>query len=41
MPDLVRVHIKNIREKIEPNPREPRYLKNILRRGYTISPDSL
>ncbi len=39
MPDLVRVHIKNIREKIEPHPRQPRYLKNILRRGYTVSPD--
>jgi DNA-binding response OmpR family regulator len=41
MPDLVRVHIKNIREKIEPDPRSPRYLKNILRRGYTVSPDRL
>ncbi|MCD6385090.1 response regulator transcription factor [Candidatus Sumerlaeota bacterium] len=38
MPDLVRVHIKNIREKIEPSPRNPRYLKNILRHGYTIRP---
>lgn len=40
MPDLVRVHIKNIRDKIEPNPREPVYLKNILRRGYMIADDS-
>ena len=39
MPDLVRVHIKNIREKIEPAPRHPRYLKNILRHGYTVRPD--
>ena len=39
MPDLVRVHIKNIREKIEPNPRKPRYLKNVLRRGYTVNPN--
>jgi two-component system, OmpR family, response regulator RpaA len=36
MPDLVRVHIKNIREKIEPEARHPIYLKNILRRGYMI-----
>ena len=39
MPDLVRVHIKNIREKIEPAPRNPKYLRNILRHGYTIRPD--
>lgn len=37
MPDLVRVHVKNIRDKIEPNPHQPIYLRNILRRGYTIS----
>ncbi len=39
MPDLVRVHIKNIRDKIEPNPREPRYIRNVLRRGYMVSVD--
>jgi DNA-binding response OmpR family regulator len=37
MPDLVRVHIKNLRDKIEPIPGEPQYLRNVLRRGYTIS----
>jgi len=37
MPDLVRVHIKNIRDKIEPDPRNPIYLRNILRRGYMVS----
>lgn len=37
MPDLVRVHIKNVRDKIEPSPREPIYLRNVLRRGYMIS----
>jgi len=37
MPDLVRVHVKNIRDKIEPNPRQPIYLRNVLRRGYMIS----
>jgi len=40
MPDLVRVHIKNIREKIEPHPRKPTYLRNILRRGYMIAVDN-
>ena len=34
--DLVRVHVRNIRAKIEPNPRRPIYLKNIPRRGYGI-----
>lgn len=34
--DLVRVHVKNLREKIEPDPQRPRYLRNIPRRGYTI-----
>ena len=41
MPDLVRVHIKNLRDKIEPSPRIPRYLKNVLRRGYMIANDEL
>jgi DNA-binding response OmpR family regulator len=41
MPDLVRVHIKNIRDKIETDPREPVYLRNILRRGYMITGDSV
>ncbi len=40
MPDLVRVHVKNIRDKIEPNPRQPVYLRNVLRRGYMISSNS-
>ncbi|MGQ9684571.1 MAG: response regulator transcription factor [Anaerolineae bacterium] len=34
--DLVRVHIKNLREKIEPDPGHPRYLRNIPRRGYAV-----
>jgi DNA-binding response OmpR family regulator len=37
MPDLVRVHIKNIRDKIEPDPKKPIYLKNVLRRGYMVA----
>ncbi len=36
MPDLVRVHVKNVRDKIEPDSRNPIYLRNILRRGYTV-----
>ncbi|MGI6376195.1 MAG: response regulator transcription factor [Anaerolineae bacterium] len=36
MPDLVRVHVKNVREKIEPNPRKPIFLRNVLRRGYMV-----
>ena len=34
--DLVRVHIKNIRDKIEANPQRPKYLRNIPRRGYAV-----
>jgi len=34
--DLVRVHIKNIREKIEPDPSLPRYIRTVQRHGYTI-----
>ena len=39
MPDLVRVHIKNIRDKTEPEPRSPIYLVNVLRRGYKVVSD--
>jgi len=34
--DLVRVHIKNIREKIEPDPSSPRYVCTVPRYGYTV-----
>jgi DNA-binding response OmpR family regulator len=34
--DLVRAHIKNLREKIESNSRTPIYLRTIPRHGYTI-----
>ena len=37
MPDLVRVHIKNIRDKIEPDPKYPTYVRNLLRRGYMVT----
>ncbi len=35
-PDLVRMHIKNLREKIETDPRRPEFILTIPRRGYTI-----
>lgn len=35
-PDLVRVHIKNLRERIEEDPRNPKFIKTIAGFGYTI-----
>jgi diguanylate cyclase (GGDEF)-like protein/PAS domain S-box-containing protein len=35
--EVVRAHIKNLRSKLEPNPRRPIYLKTIGRFGYTIA----
>jgi DNA-binding response OmpR family regulator len=35
-PDLVRVHIKNLRERIERNPRNPTFILTIPGYGYTI-----
>ncbi len=37
--ELVRAHIKNLREKIEPQPSEPRYIRTIQGHGYTFSSD--
>lgn len=37
-PDLVRVHIKNLRERIEPDPRNPLFIQTIAGYGYTINP---
>jgi diguanylate cyclase (GGDEF)-like protein/PAS domain S-box-containing protein len=34
--ELVRAHIKNLRSKLEPNPKQPKYVKTIGRFGYTI-----
>jgi DNA-binding response OmpR family regulator len=34
--DLVRAHVRNLREKIEPNPRDPTYVKTVQRHGYVI-----
>jgi len=36
-PDLVRVHIKNLRSKIEINPAKPRFIRTIKGHGYTVS----
>ncbi|MEM7032297.1 MAG: response regulator transcription factor [Chloroflexota bacterium] len=35
--DLVRMHIRNLRRKIEPDTKSPRYILTIPRHGYTIS----
>jgi DNA-binding response OmpR family regulator len=35
-PDLVRMHIKNLRHKIEVDPRKPKIIITIPRRGYTV-----
>jgi DNA-binding response OmpR family regulator len=39
-PDLVRVHIKNLRERVEVNPREPEFICTVPGYGYTVSNDS-
>jgi two-component system alkaline phosphatase synthesis response regulator PhoP/two-component system response regulator RpaA len=36
-PELVRAHIKNLREKIEPEPSKPIYIRTIQGHGYTFS----
>lgn len=36
-PELVRAHIKNLREKIEPVPSKPIYIRTIQGHGYTFS----
>jgi len=35
-PSLVRWHIKNLRSKIEPDPTQPIYIRNLSRHGYMI-----
>jgi DNA-binding response OmpR family regulator len=35
-PDLVRVHIKNLRERIEEEPRNPQFIRTVPGFGYTI-----
>jgi DNA-binding response OmpR family regulator len=36
-PDLVRMHIRNLRLKIEPDSRQPRFIVTVPRHGYTIA----
>jgi len=36
-PDLVRVHIKNLRERIETDPKNPRFIQTVAGYGYTIT----
>lgn len=36
-PDLVRVHIKNLRERIEQDPRRPRFIRTVPGYGYTVA----
>jgi DNA-binding response OmpR family regulator len=38
-PDLVRVHIKNLRERIEPDPHDPQFIQTVAGYGYTIRSD--
>jgi DNA-binding response OmpR family regulator len=38
-PDLVRVHVRNIRERIEEDSASPVYLRTVPGHGYTISPE--
>ncbi|NPV84696.1 MAG: response regulator transcription factor [Anaerolineae bacterium] len=38
-PDLVRVHIKNLRERIEADPKNPKFIQTVAGYGYTISPE--
>lgn len=35
-PDLVRVHIKNLRERVEENPRKPQFIRTVPGYGYTV-----
>ena len=36
-PDLVRVHIKNLRERIEEDPKNPHFIQTVAGYGYTIT----
>jgi two-component system, OmpR family, response regulator RpaA len=39
-PDLVRVHIKNLRERVEIVPSSPRFIRTVTGYGYMVSPDN-
>jgi two-component system alkaline phosphatase synthesis response regulator PhoP/two-component system response regulator RpaA len=38
-PDLVRVHIKNLRERVERDPRSPAFIRTVPGHGYVVSTD--
>ena len=38
-PDLVRVHIKNLRERIERDPHAPAFIRTVSGHGYTVAHD--
>lgn len=38
-PDLVRVHIKNLRERIEADPSNPKFIRTVPGFGYTVNPN--
>ena len=38
-PDLVRVHIKNLRERVEPDPKSPTFIRTIPGYGYAVGVD--
>jgi DNA-binding response OmpR family regulator len=40
-PELIRAHIKNLRGKIEQDPRAPAFLRTVGHRGYTIGDKEL
>lgn len=40
-PDLVRMHIKTLRERVEVNPRSPQFIITLPGKGYTVAPSSV
>jgi two-component system alkaline phosphatase synthesis response regulator PhoP/two-component system response regulator RpaA len=39
-PDLVRVHVKNLRELVELDPRTPTFIRTVPGYGYTVTAES-
>lgn len=40
-PDLVRAHVKNLRERIEEDSSSPKFISTVPGYGYTINPDKI
>ena len=36
-PDLVRAHVRNLRAKLEPDPKNPRYIETVFGVGYRFA----